>query len=85
MSSESSTTKDPPCRGAMNVKSVESSNVLSEGVNINVALFSYTKGFGDEPRNFEQWSSDVDETRVGTPSANYHTTPTAGPFSSRQI
>ncbi|GFW50582.1 hypothetical protein TNCV_2888851 [Trichonephila clavipes] len=25
---ESSTTKDPPCRGAMHVKSVESSNVL---------------------------------------------------------
>ncbi|GFS69890.1 hypothetical protein TNCV_3101921 [Trichonephila clavipes] len=26
------------------------------------ALFSYTKAFGDGPRNFEPWSSDVDDT-----------------------
>ncbi|GFU20765.1 hypothetical protein TNCV_3651501 [Trichonephila clavipes] len=26
--------------------------------NINVALFSYTRAFGDGPRNFEPWSSD---------------------------
>ncbi|GFX91531.1 SCAN box domain-containing protein [Trichonephila clavipes] len=31
-------------------------------LNINVALFSYTKAFGDGPRNFEPWSSDVDDT-----------------------
>ncbi|GFW57168.1 uncharacterized protein TNCV_540851 [Trichonephila clavipes] len=33
-----------------------------ELVNINVALFSYTRAFGDGPRNFEPWSSDVDDT-----------------------
>ncbi|GFS96845.1 hypothetical protein TNCV_4177571 [Trichonephila clavipes] len=27
-------------------------------LNINVALFSYTRAFGDGPRNFEPWSSD---------------------------
>ncbi|GFX67705.1 hypothetical protein TNCV_3934461 [Trichonephila clavipes] len=31
-------------------------------LNINVALFSYTRAFGDGPRNFEPWSSDVDDT-----------------------
>ncbi|GFS54795.1 hypothetical protein TNCV_3575461 [Trichonephila clavipes] len=29
---------------------------------INVALFSYTRASGDGPRNFESWSSDVDDT-----------------------
>ncbi|GFS95553.1 hypothetical protein TNCV_3922911 [Trichonephila clavipes] len=33
-----------------------------EELNINVALFSYTRAFGDGPRNFEPWSSDVDDT-----------------------
>ncbi|GFW97685.1 uncharacterized protein TNCV_1424491 [Trichonephila clavipes] len=28
----------------------------------------YTRAFGDGPRNFEPWSSDVDDTRAGTPS-----------------
>ncbi|GFW19016.1 hypothetical protein TNCV_165291 [Trichonephila clavipes] len=37
-------------------------NLVSERVNINVALFSYTRAFGDGPRNFEPWSSDVDDT-----------------------
>ncbi|GFX08037.1 hypothetical protein TNCV_1237171 [Trichonephila clavipes] len=45
----------------------------------------YARAFGDGPRNFEPWSSDVDDTRAGTPSFNYHTTPTGGRFSSRQI
>ncbi|GFW22555.1 putative DD41D transposase [Trichonephila clavipes] len=45
----------------------------------------YTRAFGDGPRNFEPWSSDVDDTRAGTPSPNYHTTPTGGRFSSQQI
>ncbi|GFX55705.1 hypothetical protein TNCV_3427761 [Trichonephila clavipes] len=31
--------------------------------------FSYTRAFGDSPRNFEGWSSDED----GIPSTNYHT------------
>ncbi|GFV01415.1 DDE_3 domain-containing protein [Trichonephila clavipes] len=26
------------------------------------SLFSYTRAFGDVPRNFEPWSSDVDDT-----------------------
>ncbi|GFV95827.1 hypothetical protein TNCV_1728771 [Trichonephila clavipes] len=46
---------------------------------------SYTRAFGDGPRNFEPWSSDVDDTLARTPSPNYHTTPTRGRFSSRQI
>ncbi|GFW81521.1 hypothetical protein TNCV_2881991 [Trichonephila clavipes] len=37
---------------------------------------SYTRAFDDGPRNFELWSSDVDDTCAGTPSPNYHTTPT---------
>ncbi|GFX59765.1 hypothetical protein TNCV_1778041 [Trichonephila clavipes] len=35
---------------------------LIDWLNINVALFSYTRAFGDGPRNFEPWSSDVDDT-----------------------
>ncbi|GFV36080.1 hypothetical protein TNCV_345961 [Trichonephila clavipes] len=31
-------------------------------LNINVALFSCTRAFGDGPRNFEPWSSDEDDT-----------------------
>ncbi|GFW82354.1 hypothetical protein TNCV_3818351 [Trichonephila clavipes] len=46
---------------------------LIDRLNINVALFSYTRAFGDRPRNFEPWSSDEDDTRAGTPSPNYHT------------
>ncbi|GFU26091.1 hypothetical protein TNCV_5105481 [Trichonephila clavipes] len=45
----------------------------------------YTRAFGNGPRNFEPWSSDMDDTCPGTPSPNYHTTPTGGRFSSRQI
>ncbi|GFX44753.1 hypothetical protein TNCV_1802341 [Trichonephila clavipes] len=48
-------------------------------------MSSYTRAFGDGPRNFEPWSWDVDDTLAGTPSPNYHTTPTGGRFSSRQI
>ncbi|GFU44098.1 transposable element Tcb2 transposase [Trichonephila clavipes] len=33
-----------------------------EKAHINVALFSYTKAFGDGPRNFESCSSDVADT-----------------------
>ncbi|GFW88096.1 hypothetical protein TNCV_217681 [Trichonephila clavipes] len=45
----------------------------------------YTRAYGDIPRHFEPWSSDVDDTRAGTPSPNYHTIPTGGHFISRQI
>ncbi|GFU77408.1 ATP-binding cassette sub-family A member 1 [Trichonephila clavipes] len=38
----------------------------------------YMRAFGDGPCNFEPWSSDEDHTRAGTPSPNYHTTPTGG-------
>ncbi|GFT41868.1 hypothetical protein TNCV_1667231 [Trichonephila clavipes] len=44
-----------------------------------------TRAFDDGPRHFEPWSSDVDDTGAGTPSPNYHTTPTGGRLSSRQI
>ncbi|GFV07030.1 hypothetical protein TNCV_2664091 [Trichonephila clavipes] len=54
---------------------------VSELVNINVALFSYTRAFSDGPCNFEPWSSD----ELAPPSPNCHTTPTGGRFSSRQI
>ncbi|GFW50133.1 hypothetical protein TNCV_4695511 [Trichonephila clavipes] len=37
---------------------------------------TYMRAFVDRPRNFEPWSSDVDDTSAGTPSPNYHTTPT---------
>ncbi|GFW93748.1 hypothetical protein TNCV_4542751 [Trichonephila clavipes] len=37
------------------------------------AIQSYMRAFGDGPRNFEPWSSDVDDTSAGTPSPNYHT------------
>ncbi|GFU56810.1 hypothetical protein TNCV_2539801 [Trichonephila clavipes] len=37
-------------------------NEERERVNINVALFSYTRAFGDGPRHFEPWSSDEDDT-----------------------
>ncbi|GFX10085.1 hypothetical protein TNCV_4539561 [Trichonephila clavipes] len=60
--------------------------VFEEGFHQPIKLTKhYTRAFGDGPRNFEPWSSDVDDTRAGTPSPNYHTTPTGGRFSSRQI
>ncbi|GFW95961.1 hypothetical protein TNCV_4173881 [Trichonephila clavipes] len=34
----------------------------SERVNINVAMLSYKRAFGDGPRNFEPRSSDEDDT-----------------------
>ncbi|GFT55678.1 ccmar2 transposase [Trichonephila clavipes] len=36
---------------------------------VNLADQSFTRSFGDGPRNFEPWSSDVDDT----PSPIYHT------------
>ncbi|GFT33875.1 hypothetical protein TNCV_4383651 [Trichonephila clavipes] len=44
----------------------------------------YTRTFGDEPRKFEPWSSDVDDTCEQAPPL-LTTTPTGGRFSSRQI
>ncbi|GBN42088.1 hypothetical protein AVEN_25751-1 [Araneus ventricosus] len=34
--------------------------------------------FWDGPRHFEPWLDDEDDTRDGTPSPNFHTTPTGG-------
>ncbi|GFW70316.1 transposable element Tcb1 transposase [Trichonephila clavipes] len=38
----------------------------------------YTRAFGDVPHNFESWSGDEDDTRTGTTSPNFHTSPTGG-------
>ncbi|GFW12303.1 hypothetical protein TNCV_2489471 [Trichonephila clavipes] len=46
---------------------------------------SYTRAFGDGPRNFEPWSITWTTPELASPSPNYHTTPTGGRFSSRQI
>ncbi|GFX23715.1 hypothetical protein TNCV_3596571 [Trichonephila clavipes] len=35
-------------------------------------LFSYTRAFGDGPRNFEPWLSDVDDTIAGITFPKYH-------------
>ncbi|GBO34291.1 hypothetical protein AVEN_32896-1 [Araneus ventricosus] len=46
---------------------------------ILTSSFEATRGlFWDGPRNFEPWSDDEDDTRAGTPSPNFHTTPTEG-------
>ncbi|GFW71638.1 hypothetical protein TNCV_2548511 [Trichonephila clavipes] len=39
---------------------------------------SYTKAFGDGPRNFEPWSSNEEDTSADKPSHNFYTTPTGG-------
>ncbi|GFU86980.1 uncharacterized protein TNCV_485911 [Trichonephila clavipes] len=49
--------------------------MLIDCLNINVALLSYTRTFGDGPRNFEPSSSDVNDTWAGTTSPNYNTPP----------
>ncbi|GFW90012.1 hypothetical protein TNCV_2172071 [Trichonephila clavipes] len=72
-------------RSESSIRFLEVIETLSEGGNINVALFSYTKAFGDGPLHFEPRSSDEDNTRAGNPSPNYRTTPTGGRLSSRQI
>ncbi|GFW32964.1 hypothetical protein TNCV_1775291 [Trichonephila clavipes] len=41
--------------------------------------------FGNKPRHFEPWSSDEDDTRAVNTFFNYHTIPTGGCLSSRQI
>ncbi|GFU74175.1 hypothetical protein TNCV_4571801 [Trichonephila clavipes] len=46
---------------------------------------NFTRAFDDGPRNFELWSSDVDDTELAPLSPNYHTTPTGKRFNSQQI
>ncbi|GFW83470.1 hypothetical protein TNCV_2512551 [Trichonephila clavipes] len=45
----------------------------------------YTRAFGDGPRNFEPWLSDVDDTWAGTLSPNSNTTPPGGRISGSWI
>ncbi|GFU79035.1 hypothetical protein TNCV_548481 [Trichonephila clavipes] len=40
---------------------------------INVALYSYTRAFGNGPHKFKPWSSDEDDNSAGIPSPNYNT------------
>ncbi|GFY34204.1 hypothetical protein TNCV_2505071 [Trichonephila clavipes] len=52
-------------RCTLNLRRVRTSSHwcgVRELVNINVAMFSYSRGFGDRPRNLEPWSSDEDDT-----------------------
>ncbi|GFV51005.1 uncharacterized protein TNCV_2540931 [Trichonephila clavipes] len=58
---------------------------LEDRVNINVALLSYTRSFGDGPRNFDHGQVTWTTHELAPPSPNYHTTPEGGRFSSRQI
>ncbi|PRD25035.1 UNVERIFIED_CONTAM: hypothetical protein NCL1_42061 [Trichonephila clavipes] len=56
-------------------------NIFLNGrLNINVALFSYTRALGDVILNHGQVTWTTPEL-----SPNSHTTPTGGGFSSRQI
>ncbi|GBM00423.1 hypothetical protein AVEN_179232-1 [Araneus ventricosus] len=44
-----------------------------------MSQFEATRGlFWDRPPNFEPRSDDEDDTRAGTPSPNFRTTPTEG-------
>ncbi|GBN61340.1 hypothetical protein AVEN_265253-1, partial [Araneus ventricosus] len=46
---------------------------------ILTSRFEATRGlFWDGPRNFEPRSDDEDDTCAGTPSPNFHATPTGG-------
>ncbi|GFY17149.1 hypothetical protein TNCV_1089251 [Trichonephila clavipes] len=40
--------------------SLDCGSKFSGCVNINVTLFRYSRAFGDGPRHFELWTSDVD-------------------------
>ncbi|GBL53795.1 hypothetical protein AVEN_107399-1, partial [Araneus ventricosus] len=49
------------------------------GLVILTSCFEATRGLiGDGSRNFEQRSDGEDDTRAGTPSPNFHATPTGG-------
>ncbi|GFW42081.1 uncharacterized protein TNCV_1905391 [Trichonephila clavipes] len=52
--------------------------LVSEWLNINVELFSYSRAFGDGRCNFKPWLNDEDDTRDRITSPNFHTTPTVG-------
>ncbi|GFW09124.1 hypothetical protein TNCV_315351 [Trichonephila clavipes] len=71
----------------MSATSVFADNPLIMALMGRLAIDSitYTRAFGDGPRNFEPWSGDVDDTSADILSPNYHTTPSGGRFSSRQI
>ncbi|GBL85747.1 hypothetical protein AVEN_193192-1 [Araneus ventricosus] len=64
-SSKLDSTEDPLCNGF--------------GLVILTSRFEATRGlFCDGPRNFEPWSDNEDDTSAGTPSPNFHATPTEG-------
>ncbi|GFW33672.1 hypothetical protein TNCV_2212041 [Trichonephila clavipes] len=50
--------------------------MIMRGVNVNVTQFSYSRAFGDGPRNLKPRSSAEDNIRAGSLSLNFHTTPT---------
>ncbi|GFW99062.1 hypothetical protein TNCV_3008321 [Trichonephila clavipes] len=66
------------CDGRRDLWSHDSRQGHPPHVSMLIWLQCYTRAFGDGPRNFEPWSSDVDDTSAGTPSPNYHITPTGG-------
>ncbi|GFY19694.1 hypothetical protein TNCV_4648661 [Trichonephila clavipes] len=85
------TTKDPPCSPHVESCITQSSSigvVWKHGERVScsvVKLVTYTRAFGDGPRNFEPMSCDEEDTRAANSSPNNHTTPTGGLLSSRQI
>ncbi|GFS81343.1 hypothetical protein TNCV_1225281 [Trichonephila clavipes] len=56
----------PPKEVPSMASSVSENNEKSQGsmseVKINLATFSYSRAFDDEPRNFEPLSNDEDDT-----------------------
>ncbi|GFT16504.1 hypothetical protein TNCV_281371 [Trichonephila clavipes] len=82
---EPSTAEDPQCREGRCALNLLKRPPVGGKIKRGILAGGYTRAFGDGPRNFEPWSNDVDDTRAGTLSSNYHTTPMGGRFSSRQI
>ncbi|GFX14860.1 hypothetical protein TNCV_1486021 [Trichonephila clavipes] len=84
---EPSTTEDPPCWGAIHVKSVKSSNLLPLVIDLILTSHcSATRGLLETDHvilNHGQVTWTTPE--LAPPSPNYHTTPMGGRFSSRQI
>ncbi|GFU44242.1 hypothetical protein TNCV_2151961 [Trichonephila clavipes] len=53
---------------------------LKVGKTVKEQLQGYLRAFGNGPSNFEPWSSGEDDTRGGTPSSSYQSTPTGRMF-----
>ncbi|GFV42674.1 alpha-2 adrenergic receptor [Trichonephila clavipes] len=52
---------------------IYSRQVCQTAAILQLSQCCYTRALGEGPRNFEPWSSNVDDTGAGTPSPNYHT------------